>query len=72
MHIVNVCYNDHIKHLEDKIIGRNKKYGNLELRAGDQELLKKIANSQVAEYRKVQQAKIILYSAEGMSNIEIS
>jgi len=54
------------------IMGRNKKYGNLALRENDREALKKIANSQTAEYRKVQRAKIILYSADGMSNAEIA
>lgn len=53
-------------------MGRNKKYGNLELRNGDREILEKIANSQTDEYRKVQRAKIILFSADGMSNAEIA
>jgi len=53
-------------------MGRNKKYGNLVLKNGDQEVLEKIANSQTAEYRKVQRAKMILYSAGGMSNAEIA
>lgn len=34
--------------------------------------LEKIARSQTEECRKVQRAKIILYSAEGMSNTEIT
>ena len=42
------------------------------LRDGDQNILEKIANSQTEEYRKVQRAKIILYSAAGMSNAEIA
>lgn len=53
-------------------MGRNKKYGNLELRNADREILEKIANSQTDEYRKVQRAKIILLSADGMSNTEIA
>jgi len=58
--------------MEDIIMGRNKKYGNLVLKNEDQEILEKIANSQTAEYRKVQRAKIILYSADGMSNADIA
>lgn len=59
-------------YLEDKTMGRNKKYGNIILKDGDREILEKIARSQTAEYRKVQRAKIILYSADGMSNSEIA
>ena len=53
-------------------MGRNKKYGNIILKDGDREILEKIARSQTAEYRKVQRAKIILYSTDGMSNSEIA
>ncbi len=53
-------------------MGRNKKHGTLILRDGDQKILEKIANSQTEEYRKVQRAKIILYSAAGMTNAEIA
>lgn len=53
-------------------MGRSKKYGDIILRNGDREILEKIANSQTAEYRKVQRAKMILYSADGMSNTEIA
>ena len=42
------------------------------MKDGDLEILKKIARSQTEEYRKVQRTKIILYSAEGMSNTEIA
>ena len=59
-------------YLEDKTMGRNKKYGNIILKDGDREILEKIARSQTAEYRKVQRAKIILYSTDGMSNSEIA
>ena len=53
-------------------MGRSKKYGDIILRNNDREVLEKIANSQTAEYRKVQRAKMILYSADGMSNTEIA
>ena len=53
-------------------MGRNKKYGNIIMKDGDREILGKIARSQTEEYRKVQRAKIILYSADGMSNTEIA
>lgn len=53
-------------------MGRNKKCGSIALKEGDREMLEKIANSQTAEYRKVQRAKMLLYSADGMSNKEIS
>ncbi len=49
--------------------GQKQKYGNMTLKPGDRE---KLANFQTSEYRKVQRAKIILLSAEGMSNIEIA
>lgn len=58
--------------MEDETMGRNKKYGNIILKDDDREILEKIARSQTAEYRKVQRAKIILYSADGMSNTEIA
>lgn len=53
-------------------MGRNKKYGNITLKLGDWETLIKLANSQTSEYRKVQRAKILLLSANGMSNAEIA
>lgn len=53
-------------------MGRNKKYGNILLKDGDREILEKIARSQTTEYRKVQRAKMILYSADGMSNTQIA
>lgn len=53
-------------------MGRNKKYGNITLKPEDREKLVKLANSQTSEYRKVQRAKIILFSADGMSNAEIA
>lgn len=53
-------------------MGRNKKYGNLMLTVENQTELEKLANSQTAEYRKVQRAKIILMSANGMKNSDIA
>ncbi len=53
-------------------MGRNKKYGNLTLKPEDREKLVKLANSQTAKCRKVQRAKILLLSAENMSNAEIA
>ena len=53
-------------------MGRNKKHGNLILTDGDWTELEKLANSQTAEYRKVQRAKIILMSADGMRNSDIA
>ena len=58
--------------IENEIIGRNKKYGNIILKDGKRKILEKITRFQTAEYRKIQRAKIILYSANGMSNTEIS
>ena len=52
--------------------GRNKKYGNIVLSDEERKTIEKLANSQTEEYRKVQRAKIILMSADGMSNAEIS
>ncbi len=53
-------------------MGRNKKYGNITLKPEDREQLEKLAKSQTAEYRKVQRAKILLMSADGMLNSEIA
>lgn len=53
-------------------MGRNKKYGNLTIKDEDRNILEKMAKSQTAEYRKVQRAKILLMSADGMSNVEIA
>lgn len=53
-------------------MGRNKKYGNITFKPEDREKLVKLANSLTSEYRKVQRAKILLLSAEGMSNVEIA
>lgn len=52
--------------------GRNKKYGNIVLSDEERKTIEKLANSQTEEYRKVQRAKMILMSADGMSNAEIS
>lgn len=52
--------------------GQKQKNGNIILKDGDREILEKIACSQTEEYRKVQRAKIILYSADGMSNTQIA
>jgi len=53
-------------------MGRSKKYGNITLKPEDRKKLVKLANSQTSEYRKEQMAKIILLSADGMSNEEIA
>ena len=53
-------------------MGRNKKYGNITLKPEARQKLVKLANSQTSEYRKVQRAKILLLSADGMSNAEIA
>lgn len=53
-------------------MGRNKKWGDITLADGDRAKLEKIANSQTEEYRKVQRAKILLLSADGMSNTDIA
>ena len=53
-------------------MGRNKKYGNITLKPEDREKLIKLANSQTSEYLKVQRTKILLLSADGMSNAEIA
>lgn len=53
-------------------MGRNKKYGNVILKPEDRTVLEKLANSQTEEYRKVQRAKMLLLSADGMSNSEIA
>lgn len=53
-------------------MGRYKKCGNIILKEGDRENLERIANSQKDEYRKAQRAKIILLSADGMSNTDIA
>ena len=62
----------HLRFSEDAFTGRNKKYGNITLKPEDREKLTKLANSQTSEYRKVQRAKILLLSADGMSNAEIA
>lgn len=54
------------------IMGRNKKWGNITIADEDRTKLEKIANSQTEEYRKVQRAKILLLSADGMSNTDIA
>ena len=53
-------------------MGRNRKHGDIILKSEDQEILKSLANSQTAEHRQVQRAKIILLASEGFSNAEIS
>ena len=53
-------------------MGRNRKYGDIIIKDEDQEILKSLANSQTAEHRQVQRAKIILLAGEGFSNAEIS
>lgn len=53
-------------------MGRKRKYGDLSLTEEDQKILSSIANSQTAEYRKVQRAKILLFANEGFTNAEIA
>lgn len=53
-------------------MGRNKKWGNITIADEDRTKLEKIANSQTEEYRKVQRAKILLLSSNGMSNTDIA
>ena len=53
-------------------MGRNRKYGDIILKSEDEKILKSLANSQTAEHRQVQRAKIILLASEGFSNAEIS
>lgn len=53
-------------------MGRNRKYGAIVLTAKSRLELEKLVNSLTAEYRKVQCAKIILMSADGMKNSEIA
>lgn len=53
-------------------MGRSKKYGNITLVDDKRKALEKMANSQKEEYRKVQRAKIILMSADGLNNSEIA
>ena len=67
-----ICYSGFINRYGGQNYGQKQKYGNIILKDGDCEVLEKIARSQTAEYCKVQCAKIILYSADGMSNTEIA
>lgn len=53
-------------------MGRNRKYGDIIIKDEDKKILTSLANSQTAEYRQVQRAKIILLAGEGFSNAEIS
>lgn len=53
-------------------MGRNKKYGNITLTDEDRMNLEKLSRLQTGEYRKVQRAKILLMSADGMLNFEIA
>lgn len=53
-------------------MGRDKKYGNLILTEENRIELEKLASAQTAEHRKVQRAKILLMSADGMKNSEIA
>ena len=52
-------------------MGRNRKSGEVVLKEEDTRILTSLANSQTAEHRKVQRAKIILLAGEGFSNAEI-
>ena len=53
-------------------MGRNRKAGDVIVKDGDSKILTSLANSQTAEHRLVQRAKIILLAGEGFSNAEIS
>ncbi len=53
-------------------MGRNRKIGDVIIKEADRKILTSLANSQTAEYRQVQRAKIILLAEEGLSNSEIS
>lgn len=55
-----------------KIRRDNKPSCDITFKPEDREKLEKLANSQTSEYRKVQRAKILLSSADGMSNAEIA
>lgn len=53
-------------------MARPKKYGNSRLTDAEVERLTTITNTRTAEAQKVQRAKILLLSSEGMSNVSIA
>ena len=53
-------------------MGRSRKYGDVIVKDEDKLILTSLANSQTAEHRQVQRAKIILLAGEGFSNAEIA
>lgn len=53
-------------------MARPKKYGNFKLTDAEVEHLTTITNTRTAEAQKVQRAKILLLSSEGMSNVDIA
>lgn len=53
-------------------MARPKKYGNSSLTDAEVERLTTITNTRTAEAQKVQRAKILLLSSEGMSNVSIA
>lgn len=53
-------------------MARPKKYGNFKLNEAEIEYLTVITNTRTAEAQKVQRAKILLLSSEGMSNVKIA
>lgn len=53
-------------------MARPKKYGNFKLSETEIEYLTEITNMRTAEAQKVQRAKILLLSSEGMSNVKIA
>ena len=53
-------------------MGRNRKYGEVILSEEDRKTLTSLANSQTAEHRQVQRAKIILLASENMTNTDIA
>lgn len=53
-------------------MGRNRKFGNPILTDENRKELEKLANSHTSEYCKVQRAKILLMSADGMKNAAIA
>lgn len=53
-------------------MARPKKYGRFELADEEAEYLTNITNTRTAEAQKVQRAKILLLSSDGMSNIKIA
>ena len=53
-------------------MARPKKYGRFELTDSEVEYLTNITNMRTAEAQKVQRAKILLLSSDGMSNIKIA